>query len=62
MEAHRLVQRQADSYSLEEIHALFQKYGIKGNEDHELSKPFDFNLMFEVGAFFSLNATSEPHA
>jgi hypothetical protein len=46
---HRLVQRQADSFSLVEIHELFQQYGIKGEEEHELSMPFDFNLMFEVG-------------
>jgi hypothetical protein len=51
VEKHRLVQRQADSYSLDEIHALFQQYGIKGQEGHELSKPFDFNLMFEVCTF-----------
>jgi len=48
VDKHRLVQRQADSYSLVEIHALFQDYGIKGEEGHDLSKPFDFNLMFET--------------
>jgi glycyl-tRNA synthetase len=48
VEKHRLVQRQADAFSLEEIYQLFQEYGIKGEEGHDLSKPFDFNLMFEV--------------
>jgi hypothetical protein len=48
VEKHRLVQRQADAYELHEIHALFQEYRIKGLQGHDLSYPFDFNLMFEV--------------
>eukprot|EP00617_Octactis_speculum_P007413 CAMPEP_0185781330 /NCGR_PEP_ID=MMETSP1174-20130828/101986_1 /TAXON_ID=35687 /ORGANISM="Dictyocha speculum, Strain CCMP1381" /LENGTH=764 /DNA_ID=CAMNT_0028471259 /DNA_START=27 /DNA_END=2321 /DNA_ORIENTATION=- len=48
VEEHRLVQRQADAWSLDEIHALFQKYGIKSAEGNDLTKPFDFNLMFET--------------
>ena len=48
VEKHRRVQIQADAYSIDEIHALFGEYNIKGQDGHELSKPFDFNLMFEV--------------
>lgn len=48
VEEHLLVQRQADSYNLEQMHELIQKYGIKGKDGNELSKPFDFNLMFET--------------
>lgn len=29
-------------------HANLQEYSITGVEGHELSKPFDFNLMFET--------------
>jgi glycyl-tRNA synthetase len=45
---HRLVRAQADAYTKDEMWALYQEYGIKGNGGHELSKPFDFNLMFET--------------
>ena len=48
-EAHRRVQRQAETYGFDEMHKLIQTYGITGVDGHELSAPFDFNLMFEVG-------------
>lgn len=54
VEAHRLVQRQAETYTLDEMHALIGKYGISGVDGHELSKPFDFNLMFEVSVLGTL--------
>jgi len=47
-EKHRLVRAQADAYTKDEMFALYQEYGIKGAGGHELSKPFDFNLMFET--------------
>ena len=47
-EKHRLVRAQADAYTKEEMSALFQEYNIKGTGGSELSKPFDFNLMFET--------------
>src|SRR3546814_451037 len=49
IEEHRRVQRQADSYSPEELHDLFQSYGIKAPlTGNELSNPFPFNLMFQT--------------
>jgi glycyl-tRNA synthetase len=44
---YEIVSNQADSYSREEIHAVFQKYGIKApGTGNELSEPYEFNLMF----------------
>ena len=45
---HRRVRAQADAWSLDEMHVLLGEYGITGQDGNELSKPFDFNLMFEV--------------
>ena len=60
VEKHRLIQRQADAFELDEIHDLFQQYGIKGTDGHDLSKPFDFNLMFEVEYPASLSPSLSP--
>lgn len=48
--AHRVVQRQADAYSADELKQLFDKYAIKSpsNAANELSTPFPFNLMFKT--------------
>jgi glycyl-tRNA synthetase len=50
---HRLVQRQADSYSIEEMQRLFTEFNIKPKPSkpgevvgEKYSAPFDFNLMF----------------
>lgn len=41
------VKNQADSYSRQEIGAIFQKYKIKSPETgNDLSDPYEFNLMF----------------
>merc|ERR1711964_524040 len=41
------VANQADAYSKEELHQVFQKYGIKSPETgNDLSAPYAFNLMF----------------
>mmetsp|Transcript_29931 Transcript_29931/g.39331 ORF Transcript_29931/g.39331 Transcript_29931/m.39331 type:complete len:738 (-) Transcript_29931:294-2507(-) len=49
VEKHRLVQRQADAYSPEEIHQIFQEYGIKSpSSGTTLSEPYPFNLMFKT--------------
>mmetsp|Transcript_51341 Transcript_51341/g.94876 ORF Transcript_51341/g.94876 Transcript_51341/m.94876 type:complete len:663 (+) Transcript_51341:69-2057(+) len=42
-----IVKNQADGYSKEEMHQLFQKYNIRSPESgNELSEPYEFNLMF----------------
>ncbi|CAM9263679.1 unnamed protein product, partial [Heterosigma akashiwo] len=49
MDKHRLVQRQADAYSPEEIHAIFQEYNIVSpTSGAALSEPYPFNLMFKT--------------
>lgn len=41
------VRNQADAYSKDELHAIFQKYKIKAPESgNDLSEPYEFNLMF----------------
>eukprot|EP00928_Gymnodinium_smaydae_P088394 TRINITY_DN72490_c0_g1_i1.p1 TRINITY_DN72490_c0_g1~~TRINITY_DN72490_c0_g1_i1.p1 ORF type:complete len:596 (+),score=164.91 TRINITY_DN72490_c0_g1_i1:95-1789(+) len=41
------VRNQADAYSREELHAVFQKYQIKSPDSgNDLSEPYAFNLMF----------------
>ncbi len=55
-EAHRIVQRQADSFDVDQLHEMLQKYNVrspslvkeKGAEPSELTKPFPFNLMFKT--------------
>lgn len=48
-EKHRLVQRQADAYSPDEIHKIFQEYGIKSpTSGADLGPPYPFNLMFKT--------------
>lgn len=47
-EKHRLHATMAESYSPEEIHAVFQEYGIKApGSGADLSFPIPFNLMFQ---------------
>ncbi|RLN48055.1 hypothetical protein BBJ28_00011781 [Nothophytophthora sp. Chile5] len=47
-EKHRLHATMAESYSPEEIHAVFQEYGIKApGTGADLSFPIPFNLMFQ---------------
>lgn len=47
---HLRVQRQADAYSAEELHAMLQKYNVKSpsNKENNLTAPFPFNLMFKT--------------
>ncbi|CAE7555429.1 Gars1 [Symbiodinium pilosum] len=41
------VRNQADAYSQQELHQIFQKYKIKSPETgNDLSEPYEFNLMF----------------
>ncbi|TYZ59647.1 hypothetical protein PybrP1_003761 [[Pythium] brassicae (nom. inval.)] len=47
-EKHRLHATMAESYTPEEIHAVFQEYGIKApGSGADLSFPIPFNLMFQ---------------
>lgn len=44
---YKSVHAQADAYGKDELHAIFQKYGIKAPESgKELTEPIPFNLMF----------------
>ena len=47
---HRIIQRQADAFSAEELHDMLVKYNVKppSNPDTSFSKPFPFNLMFKT--------------
>lgn len=46
-EEYELIYRQADAFSVDELHEVIQRFGIKSPETgSELSKPFPFNLMF----------------
>lgn len=47
-EAHRVVQRQADGYSADELHELFQKYKIVSPSGNAFTRPYPFNLMFQT--------------
>lgn len=49
-EEHRRIQRQADAFTAEELHAMLQKYNVKSpsNPNNNLTKPFPFNLMFKT--------------
>merc|ERR1712048_259260 len=41
------VKNQADAYSKDDLHAIFQKYQIKAPDSgNDLSEPYPFNLMF----------------
>ncbi|KAL8274201.1 hypothetical protein Esti_001886 [Eimeria stiedai] len=43
-----LIKRQADAFSADELHALFQRFNTKSPSGNELSRPFPFNLMFSL--------------
>jgi glycyl-tRNA synthetase len=47
-DAHLVVQRQADAFTVDELAAMLVKYEIKSpaGKDNLLSKPYPFNLMF----------------
>ena len=49
-EQHRIIQRQADAFSSDELHGMLQKYNAKSptNPQNNLTKPFPFNLMFKT--------------
>jgi glycyl-tRNA synthetase len=49
-DAHLIIQRQADAFSAEDLHAMLLKYDAKSptNPTHALTKPFPFNLMFKT--------------
>ncbi len=49
-EAHKIIQRQADAFSAEELHEMLLKYNVKSpsNNENVLTKPFPFNLMFKT--------------
>ena len=44
------LQRQADAFTAEELHAMLNKYDVKSpsNGENELTTPFPFNLMFKT--------------
>lgn len=44
------IQRQADAYSAEDLHAMLKKYNAKSpsNPENDLTTPFPFNLMFRT--------------
>lgn len=48
--AHRVIQRQAESFSAEELGEMLAKYGVKSpvNGSNDLTTPFPFNLMFRT--------------
>jgi len=47
---HRIIQRQADAFTQEELGAMIKKYNIKSptNGVNDLTDPFPFNLMFKT--------------
>eukprot|EP01038_Epipyxis_sp_PR26KG_P012116 gene12116-16222_t len=49
-EAHKIIQRQADAFSADELHEMLQKYKVNSpsNNENKLTKPFPFNLMFKT--------------
>ena len=49
-EQHKIIQRQADAFSSEELHQMLLKYGVKSpsNGQNALTEPFPFNLMFKT--------------
>ena len=49
-EQHRIVQRQADAYSAEELDQQLKNYQVKSpaNKENGLTFPFPFNLMFKT--------------
>ena len=49
-DAHMIVQRQADSFSAEELYAMLHKYNVRSptNKENGLTMPFPFNLMFKT--------------
>jgi len=49
-EQHRIIQRQADAYSAEELYAMLMKYNTKSptNPENNITTPFPFNLMFKT--------------
>ncbi len=49
-EEHRIIQRQADAFSADELYDMLMKYGAKSptNPQNNLTRPFPFNLMFKT--------------
>lgn len=49
-EEHKIIQRQADAFSADELHNMLLKYNVKSptNPQNNLTKPFPFNLMFKT--------------
>lgn len=49
-ESHKIIQRQADAFTEEELHEMLQRYNVKSpsNPQNNLTKPFPFNLMFKT--------------
>eukprot|EP01034_Spumella_vulgaris_P024438 gene24438-30784_t len=49
-EQHRIIQRQADAFSADELHDMLLKYNVKSpaNGVNSLTRPFPFNLMFKT--------------
>ena len=49
-ETHRIIQRQADAYTAEELHEKLKCYNVKSptNKDNDITFPFPFNLMFKT--------------
>lgn len=47
---HRIIQRQADAFSAEDLHDMLNKYNVKSptNKENDLTHPFPFNLMFKT--------------
>ena len=50
VEQHRIVQRQADAYTAEELNEKLKAYEVKSptNKENSLTFPFPFNLMFKT--------------
>jgi len=49
-EAHKIIQRQADAFTADELHDMLLKYNVKSpaNNENALTRPFPFNLMFKT--------------
>ena len=60
---YQVVKNQADAYSKDELHAVFQKYQIVSPETkNELTEPVEFNLMFPtpIGPVGNLHGYLRP--
>lgn len=49
-EAHEVIQRQADAFSVDELDAMLKKYNVMSpaNPENGITTPFPFNLMFKT--------------